>query len=147
MRLLVLRLDLRPEVDPLEHERAEREHRLPHVRRLPDVVDAIRRRDDVAHERVDALGARRPEHLDLVLRKVFFPQQAVAERVVDVVVDVRDAVDEPHDLALERRRLALPGVGQDPVADLERQVERACDPMRLLVVPEPSAEPLVQRLV
>ena len=40
-----------------------------------------------------------------------------------------------------------PGVREDPVADLERQIERVGDAMRLLVVPEPSAEPLVQRLV
>ena len=32
VRLLVLRRRLRPEVDPLEHEGAQREHRLPHIR-------------------------------------------------------------------------------------------------------------------
>ena len=44
-------------------------------------------------------------------------EHARAQRVVDVVVDVGDAVDEPHDLALERGRLARAArVAQDAVA-------------------------------
>ena len=49
---------LRPEVDPLEHERAQREHRLPHLGRLADVVDALGRLDDVVHEPVDPRRSR-----------------------------------------------------------------------------------------
>ena len=74
-------------------------------------------------------------------------QEPVAQRVVDVVVDVRDAVDEPDDLPLERRRLLLAGVREDPVADLVREVQRARDPERLLVVPEAPPEALAQRVV
>ena len=46
-----------------------------------------------------------PSRLDLLLRQVPLHEQAVAERVVDVVVDVGDAVDEADDPALERLRL------------------------------------------
>ena len=74
-------------------------------------------------------------------------EQPVPHRVVDVVVDVRDAVDEPDDLPLERLRLLLAGVREDPVAHLVREVERACDPERLLVVPEAAAEALPERVV
>ena len=49
---------------------------------------------------------------------------AGAQRVVDVVVDVRDPVDEPDDLALERRRLPrAAGVAEDPVAHRRGEVE------------------------
>ena len=48
-------------------------------------------------------------------------QHAGAQRVVDVVVDVGDPVDQPDDLPLERRRLAgAAGVPQDPVAHRRR---------------------------
>ena len=67
-------------------------------------------------------------------------EEPVAHRVVDVVVDVRDPVDEPHDLPLERVGLALTGVREDPVADLAREVERLRDAQGLLVVPEATAE-------
>ena len=59
------------------------------------------------------------------------------------MVDVGDAVDEPDDLAFERRRLPLAGVREDPVADLMGEVERASDPERLLVVSESAVEPLL----
>ena len=101
VRLLVLRRRLRAEVDPLEHEGAQREHRLPHLRRLADVVDALRRLDDVVDEPVDPLRARVSEDRDLLARQVVFTEKPVPHGVVDVVVDVRDPVDEPHDLSLE----------------------------------------------
>ncbi len=63
------------------------------------------------------------------------------------MVDVRDAVDEPNDLPLERLRFLLPGVREDPVAHLMREVERPCDSQGLLVVPETPAEVLAKRLV
>ena len=74
-------------------------------------------------------------------------EQAPADRVVDVVVDVGDPVDEPHDLPLERRRLLLARVGEDAVAHLRRQVELLGDPQRLLVVLEAGAEALAQARV
>ena len=85
------------------------------------------------------------EHGDLLARQVALAEEPVAQRVVDVVVDVRDAVDEADDLPLERLRLALARVREDPVAHLVREVERARDPERLLVVAEPPAEALAER--
>ena len=41
------------------------------------------------------------EDRDLLARKVVFTEKPVPHGVVDVVVDVRDPVDEPHDLSLE----------------------------------------------
>jgi hypothetical protein len=82
------------------------------------------------------------------------PQDAGAQCVVDVVVDVRDAVDEADDLPLQGRRLVRPRVVEDPVARLHREIEAAPVPLerlhdaqRLLVVPEMSAEARGERLV
>ena len=88
-----------------------------------------------------------PEERDLVDREVVLREQPVAHRVVDVVVDVGDAVDDPDDLALLRRRLLRAGMREDPVADLVREVEASGDPVGLLVVPEAAAEAPSQRLV
>ena len=63
------------------------------------------------------------------------------------MVDVRDAIDEAHDLAFERRRLLLPGVREDPVADLVGEVEGLRDSERLLVVAKASLEALLHRVV
>ena len=87
--------------------------------------------------------ARASEDRDLLVRKVVLRQQPVAHGVVDVVIDVGHAVDEPHDLPLERLWLALAGVREDAVTDLVREVQRARDPQRLLVVAETTVEPLL----
>ena len=63
------------------------------------------------------------------------------------MVDVRDPVDDPDDLALACGRLLRSGVREDPIADLRGQVEPLRDSKRLLVVPEARAEPLAERLV
>ncbi len=87
------------------------------------------------------------EHGNLFGGEIFLAQQSVPHRVVDVVVDVRDAIDEPHDLAFERRRLLLPRVREDPVADLVGEVEGLRDSERLLVVAKASLEALLHRVV
>ena len=93
------------EVDALEHEVAQAVHRPADLLALADVAGGRRRLDQVVDEAVDPPRPGRPEQLDLLLRQVVLGEQAVAERVVDVVVDVGDAVDEAHDLPLERVRL------------------------------------------
>ena len=98
----VLRGSLGPEVDALEHERAQREHRLPHLCRLADVVDALRGVDDVVHEPNRSARSRSSRGSRSRVREVVLGEKPVAHGVVDVVVDVGDAVDEADDLPLER---------------------------------------------
>ena len=98
-------------------------------------------------EPVDPLRARVSEDRDLLARQVVFTEKPVPHGVVDVVVDVRDPVDEPHDLPLECLGLALARVREDPVADLVREVERARDPQRLLVVTKAPTESLLHGVV
>jgi hypothetical protein len=74
-------------------------------------------------------------------------ENPVADGIVDVVVDVRDAVDDADDLPLVRLGLNLARVLEDPVADLPREVELLCDLEGLLVVTEARAEPLAQAFV
>ena len=73
-------------------------------------------------------------------------EHARAQRVVDVVVDVGDAVDQPHDPPLERGGQLGPGVAQDAVAHRLGQVQAAAvalehvdDAQRVLVVAEAAA--------
>src|SRR4051812_48541743 len=147
VRAAVLRPDLRAEVDTIEHEGAKREHRLTDVVALADVAPFLRRLDEIVDEPVDALGACRAEQLDLGVRKVGLGEDAVPDRVVDVVVDVRDTVDDADNLALERLWLLRARVGEDPVAYLMGEVEPARDAQRLLVVAEPPAEGCVESVV
>src|ERR1700735_2186762 len=71
------------------------------------------------------------------------------------MVDVGEAVHEPDDLALERRRLpGAPRMGHDPVADLFAQVQTLAVslelldyPERVLVVAKAGREPLPQAVV
>ena len=64
-----------------------------------------------------------PEQLDLGAWQVLEAQHAGPDGVVDVVVDVRHAVHEPDDPALEGVRRLRPGVTQDPVAHRRREVQ------------------------
>ena len=90
---------------------------------LDDVAGGLGGLDEIVDERVDPLRARGAEELDLVEGKVALGQEPVPERVVDVVVDVGDAVDDANNLALVRRRLTLARVSEDALADFPGQVE------------------------
>ena len=147
VRPAVLGLDLRAEVDAVEHERAQREHRLADLVALADVAGLLRGVDEVVDEPVDALRAGGAEQLDLVAGQVRFGEDPVADRVVDVVVDVGDTVDDADDLSLERLGLLRARVGEDAVADLVGEVEPPRDAPRLLVVAEAPAERRVERVV
>ena len=105
-------------------------------------------------ERVDAARARVSEQGDRLGRQVGGIEVARAHGVVDVVVDVREAVDEPDDPALERLRLLVTGVLEDAVAHLPREVEAAAvalepldDTQRVLVVAKAAQAALAQQLV
>ena len=147
VRPSVLGPDLGAEVDPVEHERAEREHRLADLVALADVPGLLRGLDQIVDEAVDALGAGRAEQLDLGVWEIGLGEDAVPDRVVDVVVDVGDAIDDADDLALERLRLLHARVREDAVADLVGEVQPARDAQRLLVVTEAPAERRVERVV
>ena len=95
-----------------------------------------------------------PSIADGRVRQLGGVQHAGAQGVVDVVVDVRHAVDELDDAALERLRRDRPGVVEDAVAHLVREVEAAAvalehvdDAQRVLVVAEAALEALAQRAV
>ena len=83
--------------------------------------------------------AGRAEQLDLLGRQVGLGDDPGPDGVVDVVVDVGDAVDQPDDPALERRRLQRAGVVEDPVADLLGQVEARARRARAARRPAASA--------
>ena len=88
-----------------------------------------------------------PKDGELRCGQVVRAQDAEADRVVDVVVDVRDAVDDPNDPPLERLGLVLAGVLEDPVAHLPGQVQLLGDAERLLVVAKATPESLPHALV
>ena len=101
--------------------------------------------------RVEPVG---PEQLDLGRRQVLLAEDPGAQRVVDVVVDVGDAVDELDDPPLLGRRPVRAGVVEDPVADLFGQVqplpvalEGVDDPQRVDVVLEAGVAALAQSRV
>ena len=94
--------DLRTEVDVLEHEGAQREHGLSDLGALLDRPGSFGGLDEIVDEPIDPLRAGPTETLDLGAWKVGLTEDPVANCVVDVMVDVRDAVDETHDLAFER---------------------------------------------
>ena len=99
------------------------------------------------HQRVDAVGAALAEGRHLVLWQIGRVEDAEAHGIVDVVIDVGDAIDDADDLALEAGRLGFTCMGEDAVAHLGRQVQRFRDLQRMLVVAKATAEVLLQRPV
>ena len=136
-RVLVARM--RAEVDALEHERPQRQHRRADLVALDDVAGPLRLSTrSWTSVSIRARAGRRAARSPRAAARPSL-EDPEADRVVDVVVDVRDAVDDADDLALERRRLAPAGVREDAVAHLPGQVQRARRCERLLVVAEPRA--------
>ena len=116
-------LCIRPEIDALEHERAQAQHGAADLLALHDVAGRLGAVEQVHHQRLDSLGAGRAEQLDLLAGQVLEAQDARAQGVVDVVVDVGDPIDELDDPALERRRRVWARVVPDAVAHLLREVQ------------------------
>ncbi len=97
---------------------------------------------------------RSPRIADLLGREVVRGENPCPDRIVDVVVQIGHSIDDADDLSLERRRLARPGVVEDPVARLPGEVqtttvplEHLDDPQRVLVVAEPAAEARLEHRV
>ena len=138
----------------VEQKRAQLEHRLAHARvwRMSPLRSLSSTRSCTrASIRREPVRAEQP---DWPRRQLVRVQHARADGIVDVVVDVRHAVDELHDPALERRGHRLTGVGEDPVAHLVGQVQAlpvALDHVdhaqRMLVVAEAAVEARMQGLV
>ena len=106
------------QVDVLEHERPQ----LVHGRRgglaLDDVPRGLGVLDQVVDEHIDPVRSAVAELGDGVRGQVRFGDHAGAKGVVDVVVDVRDTVEQPDDLAFDGRRLrGAAGMVEDPVPD------------------------------
>src|SRR3546814_7904380 len=143
------------EIDVLKHEGPQLVHRLTGRLALHDVTGASRLLDDVPSKDVDPRRAGLADHIDGAPRQILLVESTGTNRVVDVVVDVRHAIDDPHDPSLERSRCRRAArVAHDAVADIFGQVETATvaleqidDPQRMLVVPEIAAKPLLQTSV
>ena len=135
------------QVDAVEHELAQAQHRAADLLALDDVAGlgvewATMSRTRVSI-RAEPVG---PSSSISAAGRSAGRQDPGAQGVVDVVVDVGDAVDQLHDPALERRRLVRAGVVEDAVADLLGQVEAGAvalehvdDPQRVHVVLEAAA--------
>ena len=142
------------EIHAREHEVAQAQHRAPHRLALHDVAGALGALEQVDHQGLDPLRPGGPEQVDLGDREVLEGQHAGPDGVVDVVVDVGDPVDEPHDPALQRGGRLGPGVAQDAVTDRPGEVqplEPVDHAQRVLVVakgpPPAPAHRLVQHLL
>ena len=97
--------------------------------------------DDVGDECVDAPRVRRPEDLEDIRRDIVDRHQTGAQRVVEIVVDIGDAVGDANDLAFERVRRSRRGMGdagaelgvtKNAVADVIGQVETASVPFQVI---------------
>ena len=79
--------------------------------------------DQIVHQRVDALAARSSQERDRARGRSHRSDEPGPQRVVDVVVDVGDAIGQVDDLAFEGGRRPLPGMVADAVAHLPGEVE------------------------
>ena len=78
---------------------------------------------NVGNHGVDALAVGLPQHVQQVLRQFEFPQHPGADGVVDVMVNVGDAVRPGDAFPLQRFGLQRPGMLQYPVPHLPGQVQ------------------------
>jgi NhaP-type Na+/H+ or K+/H+ antiporter len=142
------------EIDALEHELPKAGHGAADEVALDDLSRRVGVLDKIVHEQVDPLAAGLAEDLDLLAWQVRRREHVRTDGVVDVVIDVGDPVDQPHDPGLVGPRLDRTGVPEDPVTDFLGEVqappvplEVVHDSQRLLVVAEAPGEPGVQDLV
>ena len=101
------------------------------------------------HQPIDALGTGRAQEGHRRRREIGLGDQPGAQGVVDVVVDVGDAVADADDAALEGGGTSCAGVAQDAVAHLPGQVQTPAvvldhldHPQALLVVAETPRQPV-----
>ena len=92
------------EIHTIEHERAQGQHCAADLVALRDVARLCGRLDEIVDERVDAARPGRAEDRDLVRRQVVGREHAGTNRVIDVVVDVGNAIDDAEEVMIDRVR-------------------------------------------
>ena len=122
LRLLLLPFRDGIRVNVFEHILAKSGHRGADGLGHDNVGLIVARRNYVVNDRIQPLAGRMSEHFGIFLGNVFFVDYMASDGVIDIMVDVRDLIGEPYDLALKRRRRALCLVVQDTVAHLAGQV-------------------------
>ena len=137
---------LGPEVDALEHERAQREHASPTSADWRTSSTPSEESTMSANEPIDPRGAGRAEECDLRVREVVLGEKPVAHGVVDVVVDGGRRGRRGGRSSPRASRSRSP-VREDAVAGLVSEIERARDPVGVLAVPEATAEALAEHVV
>ena len=95
-------------------------NRLADLLALHDVAGPRRALDEVVHEGVDPARAGGAEESDLVCGQVALREEPGPDRVVDVVVDVRNAVDDAHVFPSNVLRILVAGVLEDAVPHFPR---------------------------
>ncbi|MPM96938.1 hypothetical protein SDC9_144108 [bioreactor metagenome] len=121
--LLLLALCLWVFIDVVKHKITKRiklfKHPFAHLHnRLPRAL-----LHHVQYHSVDAFAVRITKHAHACLRQVALVQHARADCIVNVVVDIGDAVGKRHDRSFQRCRVAALFVVQNSVAHLEGKVE------------------------
>ena len=128
----------RVEIDMLEHEITQLLHGFGAVGAHPHLRPAIAFAHDIAHHRIDAAAVRIAQHGEQTRRQLGKLQVAAADRIVDIMVEIGDAVAEAHYAALQRLRLLRPAVAEDAVARFLRQVQ----PLAIVFQQVHHAQPL-----
>ena len=91
--------------------------------RKGDLTFDLRVRDHIPHQGVDPGAHFFSENGDRVRREVIAGDDPRPQRVVDVVVDVRDPVGDAYDLTFSGTWIARSCVVEYPVSDLEGEVQ------------------------
>ena len=90
----------------LEHPLSHPAHRLLHIRRHEDrrLVHAVA--DDIMDHDIQAVLYRITEDIRKLSGDIFLGDDLPADRIIDVMIDVRDLIREADDLSLQRRRVS-----------------------------------------
>ena len=132
----------------IEHELPQLHHVRVHLLVHADLQIPLTVLDHRRHQRVNALAVRLTQAFPQMLRNIVLADNARAYRVINIMVDVGNAVGKVDNAAFRRTRLASAGMADNAVAHLARKVqilEHIHNAQTLLVVPKPEWTSLVKR--
>src|SRR3990172_10202577 len=122
---LLPRLLQRARIDRFEQELPQPVHCLSDVRRLSDLAALVAGIYQVVDQRVDAVAPRLSKQAHRLRRPTGGAKEPGPHGVVDVVVDVGDAVRKTYDPSLQCGRELSAGVPANAVAHLPGEVQTA----------------------
>ena len=75
------------------------------------------------HHRIQPFSCRHSENIRITLRNIFYPQDSSTDRIINIVIDIRNFIRQSHDLSFQRMRISTSLMIFNPINYFPGQIQ------------------------